>query len=370
MKTWKKTVVCIFCILAMTAGVFTGCTKKNMTDAEYEEIAKNTAKDNAKKVVMKITKGDKSYDITLDMLTYFLMFQESEGLSYYQSNKDMFASLYGTMDFWSIPVNETTKMRDSYKNAAYNAAVNTLLLYFEASEAGMTLTDNRKSAVEMQTTLFLGKYSPAEKARAGCTEEVIRANYERVFLAEQFLDLASSAVEIDTEAVKASVNKEDYRSTDTTYIYLSKDTENETYNQYAGSVEDREKLMTTLFEEAKNGKSLEDIQKEHADILTLGTRGFQKGNATSIEPDYIENAEAMKVGECRLLDYNYGIYIVRLDDNTKYYGYDDAVQAALEEAQNKGVSDVYVGIIEKYNIETTDAWNDIEMGTILNAPKK
>ena len=57
-------------------------------------------------------------------------------------------------------------------------------------------------------------------------------------------------------------------------------------------------------------------------------------------------------------------------ETCKSYGYDDAVQAALEEAQNKGVSDVYAGIIEKYNIETTDAWNDIEMGTILNAPKK
>ena len=70
MRAMKKTIVCMLCICAMLTGMLSGCGKKTMTDEEYEEIAKNNAAANAKKVVMTITKGDKKYDVTLDMFTY------------------------------------------------------------------------------------------------------------------------------------------------------------------------------------------------------------------------------------------------------------------------------------------------------------
>ena len=52
MKAGKKLIVCMLCVCAMVTGLLTGCGKKPMTDAEYAEIAKSTAADNAKKVVM------------------------------------------------------------------------------------------------------------------------------------------------------------------------------------------------------------------------------------------------------------------------------------------------------------------------------
>ena len=59
MKAGKKLIVCMLCVCAMVTGLLTGCGKKPMTDAEYAEIAKSTAADNAKKVVMTIEKNGK-----------------------------------------------------------------------------------------------------------------------------------------------------------------------------------------------------------------------------------------------------------------------------------------------------------------------
>ena len=44
MKAGKKAIVCMLCVCALLAGLLTGCGKKKMTDAEYEELAKTTAR--------------------------------------------------------------------------------------------------------------------------------------------------------------------------------------------------------------------------------------------------------------------------------------------------------------------------------------
>lgn len=371
MKKRITAVVCALCMCVACMGMFSGCGKTQITDAEYEELAKKAAKTNAGKVVLKITKGDKTHDVTLDMLTYFLAYNESEGNAFYKENIDMFRTMYGeNANFWKIPYNETMTMGDTYKDAAYSTALYTLLMYFEAEEVGMTLTESRKNALELSVTRFLSGYTAEERARCGMTEEVIRANYERLFLADQYKEVATSTVQVDTEAVAATIDKEDYRLFETTYLYLSKNTDDAAFNTVAGSTEQRVALMEECLADAKNGTALADIQKKHAQVLTYATRDFLKSNTSSIEPDYVTNAEEMKEGEIRMLNYDYGIYIVKLDSNTKYYGYDDAVTAAIEKEKNTEASKVFTKVEEKYTVVKTDEWDAIEMGTILKAPQK
>lgn len=103
--------------------------------------------------------------------------------------------------------------------------------------------------------------------------------------------------------------------------------------------------------------------------MVYASRDFQKAEQSSIEEGYLNAAYEMKVGEYRLLEFDYGTYVVLLDDNTEYFGYDDAVTEAVSAAENEIKGNLFNKIQENYTITTTDVWDGIEMGTILKAKK-
>lgn len=342
-----------------------------MTEEEYKKLAETNAKNNAGKVVMTLTKNGVTHEVTLDMLTYFLAYNEKEGNAAFENNKDYYKALFGDdVNFWTMQSNNSRSMAEEYKLMVYDTAVYTMILYFEAQDAGMTLSDSRKNAVANTTALFLNKYTWEERARCGMTDEVIAQSYERIFLADQYKEQITANVKVDEDAVRATINKEDYHLYETSYLYISKSMDDESLVAAAGSQEQRKQLMEMCKEEAEKGKSFADIQKEHADVLTYATRDFTAAIQTSYEPEYINLARDMKIGEYRLLEFNYGIYLITIDSNTKYYGYDDAVQAAMDEAFAKDANTIFSQIDKDYEIKTTDNWDKIEMGTVLKAPKK
>lgn len=353
------------------AGVLTGCGEKKLTEAEYAELARENAAANAKKVVLTITKGDKKYDVTLDMFTYYLAYNELDGNENYKANKEYYTGLYGeNVDFWSLPGSNGEKMSELYKEAVYASMLYTLLMYYEAKDANVTMTEGRVKMLDQTTQQFLAKFTPEQRARCGMTQEVIRDNYERIFLADQFSSIMASNVVVDREAIAATIDKENYRLYKTNYVYLTKSDENAELNMKAGDTAKRVATMNDCYQDALSGTSLEQIYSKRSDILNLGQSNFSIADCASLDTQYVNLALNMKVGEIRLLETNYGIYIVELADNTTYYGYEDAVKEAVSDAQNKGINNIYKTIEKEYTITTTDEWDAITMGTILTAPKK
>lgn len=363
-------VICVICLCVSCMGMMTGCGKK-MTDAEYEELAKENAEANSKKVVLKITKGDKTYDVTLDMCTYYLAYNENDGNENFNSNSEYYKGLYGdNVNFWNITASAGQTMRQVYKEYVYSSVLYTLLMYYEATEVGLSMTEDRKNLLDTATKQFLEKFTAEQRARCGMTEDVIRANYERIFLAQQFSSIAASNIVVDREAIAAKVDKEQYRHYKTNFLYLTKSDDNEELAKKVGNTEQRLALMNSCFEEVKNGATLEEVKAEHGDTLVLNNSNFRLIESSGLDPNYITAVMNMKVGETKLLDFSYGIFIVELVDNTTFYGYEDAVTEEVEKAQQQSVKEIYEGIEAKYSIEKTEDWDAITMGTILNAPKK
>ena len=359
-------------ILALCMGALAGCQKKQISDAEYEEIAKQKAADNSKKVVMTITKGGIKHDVTMDMLTYHLAYEEAEGNGSFESNKEYYQVMYGDdVNYWDIKVNDTETVGDQYKDVAYASAYYALLMYYEACDANMTLTDVRRNALDSYTKKFLDKFTPEQRAKCGMTEEVIRATYERLFMADQFKEVMASNIVVDREDVMLTIDREDYREYQTNYLFLTKSNDNADLALIAGDTDKRRELMKQCFEEAKSGKSLQTIQMEHNQILTLATRDFQKAdpNSTAIDPDYLSTAYEMLKGEYRFLECNYGFYVIQMVDNLTFYGYEDAVTEAVEKKKTEEINEIFKKVEKLYKVETNDAWDDIKMGTILQSAK-
>ncbi|MBQ2031082.1 MAG: peptidylprolyl isomerase, partial [Lachnospiraceae bacterium] len=197
--------------------------------------------------------------------------------------------------------------------------------------------------------------------------DVIRANYEKVLLADQFSEVAASNVKVDRDEVAKTVDKELYRIYQTNYLYLTKSNDNEELVSKAGDTAARLKTMEECLAKAQGGTSLADIQKEYADILVYATRDFQRVNTSNIEPDYVTAVLAMKKGDIQLYETSYGIYVIELVDDSTFYGYEDAVTAACELESNRGIKAIYDDIEKQYKITYTEAWDEIKMGTVLKA---
>ena len=371
MKTGKKWIVCMLCVCAMLTGLLTGCGKKPMTDAEYEEIAKGTAADNAKKVVMTIEKNGKVTEVTLDRLTYYLAYYELEGRLEIEKNAEALKTFYGeNADLWALPASGSSMTTaQAYKEMVRVSILYTELMYSEAVKAGLKLTDERRDALESLTTNFLNNYSAAERARCGMTRDVIYANYERVLLADQFSELATNNVTVDRDEVAKSIDKDQYRVYKVNYLYVSKSNDNEELVKAAGDVANRQKTMQSCYERAQNGEQLETIINDYKDFMYLMPRDITRVTASNYEPDFCNAVFEMKTGEIKLLDTTYGIYVIELLDASEFFGYEDAVDQAVEEEKSRKVKNIYNDIEKNYTIKTTDGWDEINMGTILQEKK-
>ncbi len=367
-----KKVLSICLILVMCLSL-TACKDEKLTKEDYMKLAESKAKSNAKTVVMKITKGDVTYDVTLDMMTYFLAYNEKTGNDLYEQNKEMYSNIYSeNVSFWEIPSDNNIPMAEEYKKAVFSTAVYSFLMYYEAKESNISLTKERQEKLDFTTDKFLSKYTDEEKARCGMTKEVIRGCYEKLFLADQYNEILSGAVTVDKDKVKASVDKEMYRIYETEYLFVSKNRRDADMNIIEMTEQEKEeqrRMVNETFEKAKSGTDFVELQKEHNDVMTYSTRDFQKSGTASFDPEYVNKILDMNVNEIQLLELDYGYYIMKVDSNDKIYGYEDAVTEALDKATSEAISDIYVQIEKKYNVETTEAWDKIEMGTVLKAKK-
>lgn len=342
-----------------------GCRKKPLTDKQYEELAKKQAERNKKKVLLRVTSGGQSYEITEYDLVYLLAMNERSALDYKKEQNGYFISMYGeNYDFWSLKNSSGTTVRDGYKEDAYKAAVYSYAFYYEAKAAGLELDEAHRKGLAQATQNFMNNYTPAERAKCGMTEECIRSNYEVVFLADQYITRLSQDFSIDEEAIRKSVNKEDYRMYRTRYLSIAKYDRDENFQRVDFTPEEQEarkKAIEDAYERTVNGESMESIYESYKEYMYGGISEFAVKDVDS-DPDYNREAMKLKKGESTLFEREASYYVITLEDDTKYQGYEEAVAAAIETARNTGISGVYDGISNKYDFAKTEDWDSVKFG--------
>ena len=342
-----------------------GCRKKALTDKQYAELAEKQAERNKKKVLLRVTVGGQTHEITEYDLVYLLALNERSALDYRKEQNNYFVSMYGeNYDFWSLKDSNGTMVRDGYKENAYQAAVYAYVFYYEAKEQGLELDSAHRNGLAQAVQNFMNNYSPAERAKCGMTEECIRSNYEVVFLADQYVTALSQNFTIDEDAIRKSVNKEDYRTYRTRYLSIAKYDRDEDYRKVEFSPEEQEarkKAIEDAFERTKNGESMESIYESYKDYMYGGISEFAAKDVES-DPEYNQAAMKLKKGETTLFERDASYYVITLEDDTQYNGYEEAVEAAIETAKNTGISGLYDNINSKYDFAKTEDWEAIKFG--------
>ena len=228
-------------VLLMVVAPLGGCKKKQLTDKEYEELAQKQAEKNKKKVVLRVTEGNETFDVTLYDALYYLVYNEKSALSVKNEQNSYFASMYGEdYNFWEITNSDGIKTKDGYKENAYATVVYTTVFYNEAKKAGMELEEIRRIQLDSATAMFMNDYTAEQRAKCGMTEACIRENYEKIFLADQYVEKMTSSYEVDEQAIRDSIDKEDYRVYETDYLFVQKSGIDENYERFEYTPEEQE----------------------------------------------------------------------------------------------------------------------------------
>ena len=356
--------VAVLLVLCMAFGI-TGCGKKTMSEKEYNELAEKQAERNKNKIAVRVTVGNETHELSLYDLVYYLAYQEQSAMEIKKTQDPYYSMMYGEeYNFWDVADSNGTKMSDGYKDMAFSSAIYTYIFYYEALNAGMTMDEMYRSTVTARTKEFLARYSPEQRAKCGMTEACIRENYEKVFLADQYIRQMTESFKVDEEEVRKSVNKEQYRVYQTDYLFVSKYGYDESYRKVEYSAEEsaaRKQAIEDAAERTKNGEDMKQIRASYDQFMSFGTRDFY-AEENSIEQIYADTVKEMKVGESCLLDTGSNYYVIYLTDNTLYNGYEEAVQQAIESARNVGIADVYTAVEGKYDFAKTEEWDAVKMG--------
>ncbi|MBO4697842.1 MAG: hypothetical protein J5643_11305 [Lachnospiraceae bacterium] len=362
MRQLRK-ITAILLVLAVAMSL-AGC-KKTITDKEYAELAEKQAEKNKKTVLLKITVDGQTTDITAYDLVYFLAYNEKSGYNDKSSKDANYRAIYGDeYNYWDLRDSSGTMMKDSYKNAAFSTIAYTYIFYNEAKKAGTQLEEVRRVKLDSATQNFLAGFSAEQRARCGMTEACIRDIYEKVFLADQYATQMTADFTVDEAAVKATIDKEDYRLYKTYYLYVAKYDYDEDFKRVEFSAEEsaaRREAMDDTLARCEAGEDMGEIQKTYSEFMTYGTRSIKRNDKT-LEAEYVQASMELSKNKCKFIETSGGYYVIRLDDRTQFDGYDEAVQDAIEKAKSSGIADLYLSYENKYNIEKTSEWDKIELG--------
>jgi foldase protein PrsA len=300
-----------------------------------------------KRVILTIS-GDK---YNMDDLSYY--FYEVE------SQYDYFDQLFYNGTYWD-QTNESTGQsnREAAKQEAVSESIYNEVLYKDAVANGYTLTDDEKKTAEKNADTFLTNDSnKAVVKKNHFTKKYLSDIMGKITLASRYRKDIIAKLNIDEDAVKATVNYDDYRRYEFEYLYIStkktdadgKETDM-TDTEKAAALDKIKAYNETAKTSTDWSKLLPDTEK---DVQYVKNNFNSK--STNFEEDFRTKVAAMENNAVSdVFESNGAYYLVRMIDNNSSADYDTAVSNAITDAQNKAFTPKYQEIEKKYSIKLND----------------
>lgn len=348
-KTKRIMSMALASIIALGMIFATGCSKKEVSTADSLVVTVNDQK------------------VYLDEMMYYIYAMEANVNQY----EELYQQYY-QKSYWDMEIEEGVTVRDQVKDYIMDTAVMYTILYDKAVSEGYKLTDEEKTTAEENATALLEQISEEQLKITGFTKDSLIEVQEKLALGEKYYNTIIEGLEIDEDAVKKTINKEDYRQFNTEYLFVSTVTFDEKYNQVDLSDDEKaaaKKVITSALEKAKSGTELSDIASELStdDItVTTNTLNFVKDDGSADEA-YQTAAILLENGDVAdgIVETDTGYYVIKMVDNNNTESYDKAVSEAITNAQNDAFTAKYEEIKKDYTItENDEVWGPLVMGTI------
>lgn len=253
------------------------------------------------------------------------------------------------------------------------------VLYEEAKNAGYTLEDEEKEEVKEEVSDALKGLSFLQRLQLSISKSSLTKRFEKRKLADKYKEdqVETLNASVDEAAAIKSVSKKDYREYKVQYYSFSTSTVDDEGNTKKLSDSEKKKLekeLQKLCDKAGDAKDFtkllgEEDEDEESDISYSETSFTEKNGWNMVTTKkLLKQVKSLKNGEISgiIEDAKSGyVLFVKMVNNNSTESYDEACDAAVEDAQDSAYDTWYQGILENYTVETnSDVWDEITIGTV------
>ncbi len=355
----------VLMVILVCSMALTGCSKKKSDSNNTNESTVDTSI-KYKKEDLALTIDDEK--LTMADMLYYIYSYESQ-ISYMDQ---MYQYYFGT-GYWDMEIEEGKTIRDDSKEQAMDTAIRYEVLYREAIKKDYKLTDDEIKEIETNTASIMEQMSEEDKKLTGFTEESVNEIQKKWAITDKYYGDLIDSFDIDDDAIKAGIDKEQYKEYSTEYIYVttvSKDEEGNATPLSDDEVKAAKEKIDAIYEKVKDSKNLEDgiedgdTSVDYTDLSFLPNDENEQTNKT-----YMEEAMKLKNGEISgVVETDEGYYIIKMVDDSATTSYDEAVDTAIQEAEEARFEEEFKTIKAAYKVEVNDKiWDKVVMGnnTIL-----
>lgn len=258
------------------------------------------------------------------------------------------------LDYWSIPCTDGRSAAEAVKSDVFRELVMMNVFYQMAQADGMTATEADEAAAETDAHEFFTSLSDEE--RAGFTEADVKAVFLKQKLADRKCSRLLNETDVDEDAVRAAVNPGDYVIYDLCYLSHPLADVDENGASVSLTVA-REQEIGRIMLECMKADSPEEAAAAYPE-LTWGEVSLIAGSP-EVDQTLLDTVETMTVGETSgVIKTDYGLFVVRLLDNTDTLAYEDAVDQALYQARVDAFSATYNRLYEQTSCEINESFWD------------
>lgn len=289
--------------------------------------------------------------ITLEGEKYYL-----EDLGYYffevESQYDSMTSLFGA-NYWDMSFDGSSTVRDMALEEAVNNSLTNEVLYLEAISEGYSITDEDKTDAAENLKTLTESYLTAEvKEKAGFTDEYLTEQSEKVALLNRFREDKIASFGIDAEALRATVNYDEFRQYDIETVFISTQSTDAEGNAVDKTAEEKDAALEKIKLLHETGKTTEDwstLVPEGDEELTYAERSFIESNSTFSE-DYTKIVLALENGGITdVYEEEAGYYFVRMVNNDSNVSYENEVETVITTEENNKFNEYIKTATEKYD---------------------
>ncbi len=297
-------------------------------------------------------------------------------------------SMYNAYGMDWDSANGASTLSDSVKDQIMDDLKQREVLYMQAQKDGVTLDDTEKSELDKEVDEALKSLSDEAKGKKGLSSSDIRDSLEKKKIAEKEKQKIIDGFDIDDEALKAEVNKDDYRQYTLQCYTISKEDQSADNNSDDSSDDSvkylddatiaKEKAdMEALLEKAKTAsdftKLLSDSdndQKDDSTGISYLTENLLEKDTDFADEEARTKIKAMKNDEISdLIETDDAFYIVKMINNDDPEAYDNEVKNKISSEENSQFSTYYNDTLKKqYKFKVQPYWKDlVHIGSVTTA---
>ena len=282
----------------------------------------------------------------------------------YNQYSSIYQQLYGKT-YWEME-DVDSKGRNG-ASAAKKQVMDSLkqreVLYMEAQKRGYSLTAEEEKTAENNVTDTMKNFTDKQKKLEGLDEKTLKSEFKKNALAEKFRQILIKESGVDEEALKATVNKKDYRQYTLQYYKVSNQ---ETSGEETKEVSAEQKQtnltnMQALQEKAKTAKDftklLDDNDKTGIQYQTENLIKKDLKDSTFLNKELRKQIMKMDNGQISdIIEGDDGYYLIKMVNNDDSEAYDNQCQSVVNEEETKQFNARYAEFAPNYVTEVQSYW--------------